>query len=50
MNGSSLQSRRILSARRVALLATTIAGIGAAALVLAPNAASPFATRRKRRI
>jgi serine protease Do len=30
--------------RRVALLATTIAGIGAAALVLAPNAASPFAT------
>ena len=31
MNGSSLQSRRILSARRIALLATTIAGIGAAA-------------------
>ncbi len=43
MNGNSLQSRRILSARRVALLATTIAGIGAATLVLAPNA-SPFAT------
>ena len=44
MNGSSLQSRRILSARRIALLATTIAGIGAAAFVFAPNAASPFAT------
>jgi serine protease Do len=33
-----------LSLRRGALLATTIAGIGAAALVLAPHAASPFAT------
>ncbi len=44
MNGRSLHSCRLLSVRRVALLATTIAGIGAAALVLAPNAASPFAT------
>ena len=44
MNGRSLHSCRLLSMRRVALLATTIAGIGAAALVLAPNAASPFAT------
>ena len=44
MNGRSLHSCRLLSMRRVALLATTIAGIGAAALVLAPNAVSPFAT------
>ncbi len=44
MNGRSLHSCRLLSLRRGALLATTIAGIGAAALVLAPNAASPFAT------
>jgi serine protease Do len=47
MNRSFLQSRRILSARRIALLATTIAGIGAAALFLAPNMtlnASPFGT------
>ncbi len=44
MNGRSLHSCRLLSVRRVALLATTIAGIGAAALVLAPNAVSPFAT------
>jgi serine protease Do len=44
MNGNSLQARRILAMRRVALLATTIAGIGAAALVLAPNATSPLAT------
>ena len=44
MNGRSLHSCRLLSMRRIALLATTIAGIGAAALVLAPNAASPFAT------
>ena len=36
-NGSS--SRRRLSARRVALLATTIAGFGAVALLLAPNVA-----------
>jgi serine protease Do len=44
MNGSSLQSRRISSARRVALLATTIAGIGAATFLSSPNLASPFAT------
>ena len=50
MNGNSLQSRRILSARRIALLATTVAGIGAAAFLLAPNMANPFAPRRKRRI
>jgi serine protease Do len=43
MNGSSLQSLRILSARRIALLTTAIAGVGAAALLLAPNTA-PFAT------
>ncbi len=40
MNGSSLQTRRILSARRIVLLATTIAGLGAAALMLAPNMAA----------
>jgi serine protease Do len=39
MQRSSPSARRILSARRVALLATTIAGFGAAALVLAPNSA-----------
>jgi serine protease Do len=47
MNRTSSQSNSILSARRIALLATTIAGIGAAALVLAPNAApkiDPFGT------
>ena len=44
MDGISWQSRRILSARRVALLATTIAGIGVAALALAPHAPSSFAT------
>jgi serine protease Do len=44
MNGRSLHLCRPLSLRRGALLATTIAGIGAAALVLAPHAASPFAT------
>ena len=44
MNDNSLRSRSILSARRLALLATTIAGFGAVALVLAPNATSPFAT------
>jgi serine protease Do len=37
MNGSSLQSRRILSARRIALLTTAIAGVGAAVFFLAPN-------------
>jgi serine protease Do len=48
MNGSSLQSRSFLSARRIALLATATAGIGAAALfvtpLLAPNMTSPFAS------
>jgi serine protease Do len=44
MNGSSLQSRRIVSARRIALLATTVAGIGVAAFFLAPNSASYFGT------
>ena len=43
MTGNSLQPRRILSARRIALLATTIAGIGAAAMLLSPNVVSPFA-------
>jgi serine protease Do len=45
MNGSCSRSRRILSARRLALLATTVAGLGAAAFVLAPNftpKANPF--------
>jgi serine protease Do len=45
MNGNFSRSRRILSARRIALLATTVAGLGAAALVLAPNfapKADPF--------
>src|SRR5580692_11812397 len=44
MNGGPLHSRRLLSLRRGALVATTIAGIGAAALVLAPNTVSPFTT------
>jgi serine protease Do len=44
MNDNSSRSRSILSARRFALLATTIAGFGAVALALAPNATSPFAT------
>ena len=43
MNGSSLQSRRVLSARRIALLATTVAGIGAAAFLFAPIG-HPFGT------
>ena len=43
MNDNALQSRRIPSARRVALLATTIAGIGAAAILLSPNMVSSFA-------
>ena len=34
MNGISLRSRRILSARRIALLTTAITGIGAAAFML----------------
>jgi serine protease Do len=37
MTGTSMQSRRIRSIRRVALLTTAIAGFGGAALVLAPN-------------
>jgi serine protease Do len=37
MNGSFLQSRRILSARRIALLTTALAGVGAAVFFLAPN-------------
>jgi serine protease Do len=36
MNGNVLRSRSALSARRIALLATTIAGLGAAALAIAP--------------
>jgi serine protease Do len=37
MIGTSMQSRGIRSVRRVALLTTAIAGMGTAALVLAPN-------------
>jgi serine protease Do len=37
MNGSFSSSRRILSVRRFALMATTIAGLGAAAFFVAPN-------------
>ena len=36
MNGNPLRSRRMLSARRVALLATTIAGFAAAGIFVAP--------------
>jgi serine protease Do len=39
MNGNASSSRRSLSARRLALLATTIAGFGAAALVVVPSLA-----------
>ena len=39
MNGNTQPSRRILSARRFGLLATTIAGLGAAAIFVAPNLA-----------
>jgi serine protease Do len=45
MNGSSLRSRQVLSVRRIALLTTTIAAIGAAALVLTPNAQDNALTR-----
>jgi serine protease Do len=38
MNGNDRHSRRVLSARRIGLMATTIAGLGAAALFLAPHA------------
>jgi serine protease Do len=37
MNGTTQRPSRILSARRLGLLATTIAGLGAAALFVAPN-------------
>ena len=37
MTGTSMQSRRIRSVRRIALLTTAIAGIGGAAVVLAPH-------------
>jgi hypothetical protein len=51
MNGISLRSRRILSARRIALLTTAITGIGTAAFMLAPNiVANPLSDRRKHRI
>ena len=39
MNGNKQPSRRILSARRFGLLATTIAGLGAAAFFVAPSLA-----------
>ncbi|HYA06464.1 MAG TPA: Do family serine endopeptidase [Xanthobacteraceae bacterium] len=44
MNRNTLQSRCILSTRRIVLLATTIAGIGAVAFCLGPNLAAPFGT------
>ena len=37
MNGNLQPSRRVLSVRRFGLLATTIAGLGAAAFFVAPN-------------
>jgi serine protease Do len=37
MNGNLPPSRRVLSVRRLGLLATTIAGLGAAAFFVAPN-------------
>jgi len=42
MNGSSRQAHGMASARRLALLATTVAAIGAAAFVFSPPLASPF--------
>jgi serine protease Do len=42
MTGTDLQPRRILSVRRVALLATTIAGFGAAAFVITPHMGTKF--------
>jgi serine protease Do len=42
MYGSDPTSRRSLSTRRIALLATTIAGLGVAALFAAPNATPRF--------
>jgi serine protease Do len=46
MNGRFFQSRRLLPARRAALLATAIAGLGLAAFVLASHAPgiTPFGT------
>ena len=44
MNGNSPRLRRVLSVRRLALLATAAAGLGAAALFFAPNMASNFAS------
>ncbi|HEX3937380.1 MAG TPA: Do family serine endopeptidase [Xanthobacteraceae bacterium] len=45
MGGSTLHSRRILSARRGALLTTAVAALGASVLFVAPNfAGSPFAS------
>src|SRR5271155_3017310 len=37
MNGHTQPSRRVLSVRRIGLLATTIAGLGAAAFFVAPS-------------
>jgi serine protease Do len=42
MDGNGSRARPSFSARRIALLATTIAGFGAAALLLAPHGASNF--------
>jgi serine protease Do len=42
MDGNSSHPRRILSGRRFALLATTVAGLGAAALFVAPDVAPSF--------
>jgi serine protease Do len=39
MNGNNSRPGRVLSARRLGLLATTIAGLGAAAFLVAPNMA-----------
>ena len=39
MNGTTQRQSRILSARRFGLLATTVAGLGAAAFFVAPNLA-----------
>jgi serine protease Do len=39
MNGSNSRPGRVLSVRRLGLLATTIAGLGAAAFLVAPNMA-----------
>ncbi len=42
MNGNDQHGRRVLSARRMALMATAVAGLGAAALFVAPHS-SPSA-------